>query len=91
MYGLILFLHVLICVILVVVVLIQTGKGSGLGVFGGGSSENIFSAPSGSSFLRKVTIGLSIGFLFTTILLTIIHNRRTGRSVMERVGTQQGQ
>ena len=91
MYELILGLHVLICAVLMVVVLIQTGKGAGLaGMFGGGS-DSLFSAPSGSAFLKKVTVGLAVGFVVTTLFLTILHTRRSGRSVLERVPIQQQQ
>lgn len=93
MYGLILLLHVLICVILIIVILVQSGKGAGIGGVFGGGSDALFSAPSGSAFIRKVTVGLAVGFLCTTILLTILQSRRAGRSVIERVGVpqQQGQ
>ena len=89
MYELILTLHILVCAMLVVVVLVQSGKGAGIsGMFGGGS-EALFSAPSGSAFLKKLTVGLAIGFVCTTLFLTILHSRRSGRSVLERVPIQQ--
>lgn len=91
MYELILTLHILICLILIVIVLIQTGKGAGLGGIFGGGNEALFSTPSGSAFVRKATAGLAIAFLCTTIILTILQNKRTGRSVFERVATSQGQ
>ncbi|OGR88774.1 MAG: preprotein translocase subunit SecG [Elusimicrobia bacterium RIFCSPLOWO2_01_FULL_60_11] len=91
MYELILGLHVLICAVLMIVILIQTGKGAGLsGMFGGGS-DALFSAPSGSAFLKKATVGLAVGFVVTTLFLTILHTRRSGRSVLERVPIQQQQ
>ena len=91
MYELILGLHILICASLMGVILIQAGKGAGLaGMFGGGS-DAIFSAPSGSAFLKKVTVGLSVGFVITTLFLTILHTRRSGRSVLERIAVQQPQ
>ena len=89
MYELILTIHILVCALLVVVVLVQSGKGAGIsGMFGGGS-EALFSAPSGSAFLKKLTVGLAIGFVCTTLFLTILHSRRSGRSVLERVPIQQ--
>ena len=91
MYELILGLHVLICAVLMTVILIQAGKGAGIsGMFGGGS-DALFSAPSGSAFLKKVTVGLAVGFVVTTLFLTILHTRRSGRSVLERVPIQQQQ
>ncbi len=87
MYMLFIVLHVLVCAVLILVVLLQTGKGAGLGgIFGGGSNEALFSAPSGSAFMKKLTLGLAIGFVCTAIALTILHSRRSGRSVIERVG-----
>ena len=91
MYTLILILHVLIAVFLIVVVLIQSGKSGGMGGIFGGGSDALFSAPSGSAFLKKVTIGLAVGFLCTTLFLTVLQSRRAGRSVIERVGMPQGQ
>ncbi len=91
MYELVLGLHVVICAVLIVVILIQAGKGAGLsGMFGGGS-DAVFSAPSGSAFIKKVTVGLAVGFAITTLFLTILHTRRSGRSVLERVPVQQQQ
>ena len=91
MYGLILILHILICLVLIIVVMIQSGKAGGMGGIFGGGSDALFSAPSGSVFLRKVTVGLAIGFLCTTLFLTVLQSRRAGRSVLERVGVPQGQ
>ena len=91
MYELVLTLHILVCAVLVVVILIQAGKGAGIsGMFGGGS-DSLFSAPSGSAFLKKMTVGLAVGFVCTTLFLTILHSRRSGRSVLERVPLQQQQ
>ena len=94
MYGLILTLHVAVCAFLVIVVLIQSSKGGGMGgIFGGGSSEALFSAPSGTAFIKKLTVGLAVAFMCTTIMLTFLQGRRTTRSVIQRVGIpqQQGQ
>jgi preprotein translocase subunit SecG len=69
-----------------VIVLIQSGKSGGLGgIFGGGSNEALFSAPSGSTFIRKLTVGFAIAFICTTLLLTILGSRKHTRSVIQRV------
>lgn len=92
MYGLILTLHILVCLLLILVVLLQTSKGAGLGgIFGGTAAESIFSTPSGTVFIKKLTIGIAIAFFCTTALLTVLHNRRTTQSVLQRVPIQQGQ
>jgi preprotein translocase subunit SecG len=77
LHPLILSLHVLFCVLMILVVLIQSGKGAGFsGLFGGGGSDAVFSAPSGSMFIRKVTTGLAVGFFLTSFTLTYLKARQ---------------
>jgi preprotein translocase subunit SecG len=84
MYGFFIFLHIVICIALILVVLFQAGKGAGLGnLFGGGGGDQLFSAPSGSAFIRKVTTALALAFVSTTIILTILSQNRSQRSLME--------
>lgn len=86
MYGLLVFIHILVCIGLILVVLFQAGKGAGLGnVFGGGGGDQLFSAPSGSAFIRKLTTSMAVIFLFTSISLTFVSSRRSQRSLMERM------
>lgn len=86
MYGFIVFVHMIVCVGLILVVLFQTGKGAGLGgLFGGGGGDQLFSAPSGSAFLRKTTTGMAIVFVLTSISLTILASHRAQRSLMEQI------
>ena len=84
MFHVILSLHVLVCVLMILLVLLQSGKGGGFsGIFGGSSGDAVFSAPSGSQFLRKVTTWLAIGFFCTSLSLTYLTAHRSGRSVMQ--------
>lgn len=86
MYGFIVFVHILISVGLILIVLFQAGKGAGLGnLFGGGGGDQLFSAPSGSAFLKKLTTSMAIVFVITSMCLTILTSRRNQRSLMERV------
>lgn len=81
MYSLVLTVHVAVCFLMVVVVLFQAGRSGGFqGIFGS-SGEVIFSTPSGSSFLRKLTIGFGITFGVTSLILTILTKSRTFSSV----------
>lgn len=85
MYPLILLLHIAVCVGVILIVLLQAGKGAGLsGLFGGGTSDQLFSAPTGSVFLKKVTTAMAIIFVVTSVLLTFHAARRETRSVVER-------
>jgi preprotein translocase subunit SecG len=89
MYSVLLGLHLFVCLLVIVVVLIQSGKGAGLqGLLGGGGSDALFSAPSGSMFIRKVTTGLAIGFFLTSLLLTYLGARRGLRTVTRGPWTQ---
>ena len=86
MYGFIVFVHIVVCVGLVMVVLFQSSKGAGLGnLFGGGGGDQLFSAPSGSAFIRKLTTTMAVVFILTSILLTIVSSRRNQTSVMEQM------
>jgi preprotein translocase subunit SecG len=67
------FVHYSVCIGLIFIVLLQAGKSGGIiGAFGSGSSEQIFNAPSGIAFIKKVTIVLACLFMFTSLLLTKI-------------------
>ncbi len=85
MYSLFVFIHILVCVGLILVVLFQAGKGAGLGNLfgGGGGGDQLFSAPSGSAFIKKVTTGMALVFIVTSVMLTILSSRRTNRSLLE--------
>jgi preprotein translocase subunit SecG len=86
LYGFFVFIHILVCIGLVLVVLLQAGKGAGLGnIFGGGGSDQLFSAPSGSAFVRKLTTIMALIFLFTSVTLTLLSSRRSQRSLMESI------
>lgn len=78
--------HIVSCLFLLLVVLLQAGRGAGLsGIFGGGGGEALFSAPSGSAFLRKLTTAVAIIFLSTSLLLTIFSTRQREMSITEKV------
>lgn len=82
LFSLVLSVHVVACVFVILAVLLQSGKGAGMsGLFGGGGSDAVFSAPSGTSFIKKVTAGLAISFFVTSLLLTYLGSRRGTRSV----------
>jgi preprotein translocase subunit SecG len=84
MYGFVVFIHLIVCIGLILVVLFQTGKGAGLGnLFGGGGGDQLFSAPSGSAFIRKMTTGMAIVFILTSVGLTILTAHRNQRSLLE--------
>ena len=85
MYTIILTIHIIVCVLVVLIVLMQAGRNSGLsGLTGGGGGDAIFSTSSQQSGLRKATVVLAAIFMATSLFLTILSSRRTGRSVFEK-------
>ena len=76
-------LHVLFACFLVLIVLIQSGKGSDIGAaFGGGASQTMFGARGATTVLHKITSGLAIGFMATSLVLAILSGQRVSRSVI---------
>lgn len=82
MFGFILTLHIIISILLILIILLQSGRAGSLGgIFGGGGTDALFSVPSGSAFLRKITASLAIAFIFTSLMLTFIGTRKTIKTV----------
>lgn len=85
MYGVILGIHVLVCVSLMVVVLLQSGKGGGLaGAFGGsGGVGAVFGGQSAANFLTRATRYLAIGFMITSLSMALLVRGRFSGTVEE--------
>jgi preprotein translocase subunit SecG len=82
MYGLIIVIHVIACLILIASILLQAGRGGGLSeVFSGAASQTIFGARA-STFLTRATTVAAIIFLLTCISLTVFSSRR-GKSLFK--------
>jgi preprotein translocase subunit SecG len=76
-------IHILVCVFLILIVLLQTSKGADIGAaFGGGSSQTLFGSAGPGGFLTKITTGVAIIFMITSIGLAYISSHRTGASIM---------
>ncbi len=86
LYYAIITLHFIVCAALIIIVLLQAGKSGGMaGIFGGGGSDQIFSAPGGMAFIKKVTVGCAIVFMVTSITLTLMSSRVSMKSVIDQV------
>ncbi len=86
MYTLLLIIHTIVCIGLILIVLLQAGKGSGIaGLFGGGGSDQLFSAPSGMAFIKKLTVAMAVIFMITSLSLTMLTSRMGLRSVTSQV------
>lgn len=84
MYSILVIVHVIICVFLVLTVLLQQGKGAAIGaVFG--SSDTIFGSAGPASFLHKLTTGLAVLFMVSSLVLTYLSAHRVEDSIMQDV------
>ena len=78
-------LHLTVCVALIIIVLLQTGKGSEIGAVFGSSSQTLFGSTGGSTFFGKLTAGVAIVFMITSLILAARSTRVTNESVMTGV------
>ncbi len=77
MTGLLLAVHIFVCLFLIVVVLVQGGKGAELGsAFGSGASQTLFGPRGAATVLTKITTIMAIVFMLTSLGLTIIAAKR---------------
>jgi preprotein translocase subunit SecG len=86
-YGLLVVVHVIICIFLVIVVLLQSGKAADLaGAFGGMGSQTAFGPRGSATILSKATEVAAGLFMVTSLTLAIMASRSTpgaGSSVLE--------
>ena len=86
-YGLVIAIHIIACIILIVAILLQAGRGGGLSeTFGGDSSQTIFGTKM-SVFLTKATVVAACLYLVTCLVLGIMTSRR-GRSLIRFQGKE---
>ena len=90
--GLLIFIHVVVCLFLIIVVLLQSGKAADLaGAFGGMGSQTAFGPRGSATLLSKATTISAIIFMLTSISLSIVATRSAGVSatpVLERHGSK---
>ena len=81
MYGVLLALHLIICLALVAVVLVQSGKGGGLagGAFGG-TAQTVFGGRGATDFITRATMILGGLFFVTSLVLALLSSQSARRS-----------
>ena len=80
-YGIFIFIHLLVSIGLVLAVLMQSGKGGGLaGTFGGSATQAVFGGRGAATFLSKATTGLAIAFFVSSMILGVLSSKKTGTS-----------
>jgi len=84
MYGIILTIHIIVCIFLVFLVLVQQGKGAEVGaVFGSGDA--VFGPSGPASMIGKITTVLVVMFFLTSLSLTYLSSKNKQGSIMEEV------
>ncbi len=81
MENVVLIVHLILAIFLICVVLLQRSEGGALGMGGGGGG--LVSARGAATALSKLTWFLAIGFICTSITLTILAGGRQGGSVFD--------
>jgi preprotein translocase subunit SecG len=80
--GLLVAIHVIICVVLIIAVLLQSGKAADLaGAFGGVGSQTAFGPRGAATLLSKITTVGAILFMVTSMGLWIL-SAKGGHSVV---------
>jgi preprotein translocase subunit SecG len=83
MTPLIITVHIIACILLILIVLLQTGKGADMGAaFGGGASQTLFGSAGPTTILGKITTGVAIIFMLTSLTLAYTSGHRSQTSVM---------
>ena len=86
MTNIILFIHVTVCILLILIVLLQTGKGASMGAsFGGGGSQALFGGAGPATMLNKLTTGVAIVFMLTSLSLAYMSGHKSQASIMSGV------
>ena len=85
MENVILIVHLILALCLIGIVLLQRSEGGGLGM-GGGGGGGVMTGRGAATALGKLTWAFAIGFIITSITLTILAAANTeGASVVDRV------
>ncbi len=79
------FVHILVCFFLVIIVLLQHGKGADVGATFGGAGNTVFGTEGPVPLLNKVTTGVAIIFMLTSVTLAYFSANTGTGSVMENV------
>jgi preprotein translocase subunit SecG len=88
MQTVVLVVHLILALLLILVVLLQRSEGGGLGMGGGGGGGGAMTGRAAANALTKATWIVAVGFLITSLSLTIIAAQNAQKdSVLERLGT----
>jgi len=89
MITLVTIIHIFVSIGLILVVLLQTGKGADMGAVFGGSSATSFGSSGAGNFLTRLTTGMAIVFMITSLTLSVISARVGGTSIVDSIPTKE--
>ncbi len=76
-------IHIVASIGLILVVLLQQGKGAEMGAVFGGSSSTIFGSSGAGNFLTRLTTGMAIVFMITSLTLGYFAGRRPSATIFD--------
>jgi len=76
-------IHVIVSIGLILVVLLQTGKGAEVGAVFGGSSSTIFGSSGAGNFLTRLTTGMAVVFMITSLTLGYFAGRKPSETIFD--------
>ncbi len=79
-------IHVIAALSLILTVLLQAGKGAAMGSgLGAGSSQTMFGSSGAGNFLTKLTTGIAILFMVTSLTLAVFSKKNKSSSLIQGV------
>tara|TARA_B100000959_G_scaffold157986_1_gene165621 strand:+ start:1223 stop:1555 length:333 start_codon:yes stop_codon:yes gene_type:complete len=81
-------LHIISGLSLILIVLLQTGKGATMGAAFGGSSQTVFGSAGAGGFLGKLTTGIAVLFMVTSLSLATLSSKKTASSIVTEAASQ---
>jgi preprotein translocase subunit SecG len=82
MYGVLIFLHLVVAVVLVLAILIQQPQKGGMASIMGGA-ETVFGGGGAAPFMAKVTTVLAVTFMLTSLGLVMLAAQRNRRPTQQ--------
>jgi preprotein translocase subunit SecG len=68
----VLVVHIVVAFAMILIVLLQSGKGANMGAAFGGSSQTVFGSRGPAGFMSKLTTGVAVVFMLTSLTLSMI-------------------
>lgn len=75
--------HIIVSIGLILVVLLQQGKGAEIGAVFGGSSSTIFGSSGAGNFLTRLTTGMAVVFMVTSLTLGYFAGQRPSATIFD--------